>query len=104
MTITTLYKYQQKNGTVIVSPIEPSCPYEMRYRLIADEGKAVTQNATDLYSVIDVEDTNGWYEVDAPAPIAEEEDEIIETEEEHICDECGTVKSEEGDPNENTDI
>lgn len=75
MTITTLYKYQQKNGTVIVSPEKPSCLYELRYRLVADEGKVVTKDGTNLYSVIDTDGVAGFYEVDAPI---EEPEEILE--------------------------
>lgn len=35
-------------------------------RIYADEGKAVTQDGKTLWKSIDVESTDGWYEVDDP--------------------------------------
>lgn len=35
-------------------------------RIYADEGKAVTQDGETLWKSIDVESTDGWYEVDDP--------------------------------------
>ena len=66
MIIKTLYRFTRADGGTTVSTEEPSCEYIKSYRLIADENKAITLNGTDLYSVIDTDNTNGWYEVDVP--------------------------------------
>lgn len=34
-----LYRYTRENGGVTNSTIKPDCPYSIRHRLIADEGK-----------------------------------------------------------------
>lgn len=62
----TLYKYTREDGGVTVSPVKPDCEYTEKYRLIADESKALTQDGVDLYSCVDVASVDGWYEVDAP--------------------------------------
>ena len=72
MTIKTLYRYKREDGGVTVSPEKPNCEYEEHYRLIADENKALTNNGTDLYPVVDVDGIDGWYEVDAPKETIEE--------------------------------
>ena len=64
MEVKTLYRYEREGGGTTVSTEKPTCEYEECYRLIADEGKALTQNGTDLYPVVDVDSTEGWYEVE----------------------------------------
>lgn len=66
MQIITLYKYTREDGGVTVSPAKPNTDYTEMYRLVADEGKALTLDGVNLTSCTDVEDTEGWYEVDAP--------------------------------------
>lgn len=39
-----------------------------KIRIIAGVGKQITQDGINLYNCIDVDDANGWYEVDAPVP------------------------------------
>ena len=74
MTIKELYKYKEGNRT-IVTPDPERVPKGVsviqEFRLIADEGKAVTKDGENLYPCIDVKSIDGWYEVDAP----EEDDE-----------------------------
>ena len=62
----TLYKYKRENGGITVSPVKPNCEYTEMFRLVADEGKALTKDGEDLTICIDVESAEGWYEVDAP--------------------------------------
>ena len=62
----TLYKYTRADGGVTVSPIKPDCEYTEMYRLIADEGKVLTQDGVDTTTCVDVVSVEGWYEVDAP--------------------------------------
>ena len=61
----TLYKYERADGGTTVSPIKPECEYTEKYRLVADEGKLLT-NGDVVTSCIDVESIDGWYEIDAP--------------------------------------
>ena len=68
----TLYKYNREGGGVTVSPVKPDAEYTEMYRLVADEGKALTQNGEELYSCLDVASVEGWYEVDAPIEETEE--------------------------------
>ncbi|MBR4930759.1 MAG: hypothetical protein IKZ00_08180 [Bacteroidaceae bacterium] len=65
MEIKTLYRYGRKTGKITVSPIKPDCEYETLYRLIADEGKILTNGETEACCV-DVESSDGWTEVEAP--------------------------------------
>lgn len=67
MIIKNLYKYIREDGGITVSPIKPDCEYTESFRLIADENKCVTIDGEALFSCIDVETAEGWYEVDAPA-------------------------------------
>lgn len=60
----TLYRYTREGGGVTVSPIQPECAYTTLYRLVADEGKALTQDGISTTACADVERTDGWYEVD----------------------------------------
>lgn len=68
MLIKTLYKSVRPDGGVTVSPIQPeNGEYsEIYYRLIAEEGKMLTQNGVDFTLCIDVNSSDGWFEVDAP--------------------------------------
>lgn len=67
MVIKTLYRYVREGGGTTVSTEKPDTEYTEVFRIIADEGKVLTQNGTDLCQVIDVNTTDGWYEVDDPA-------------------------------------
>lgn len=61
----TLYKYERADGGVTVSPVKPDCEYTEKYRLVADEGKVIT-NDVNFYSCVDVDSVEGWHEVNAP--------------------------------------
>lgn len=77
MQIRTLYKTVRTDDGVTVSPNRPeSGEYTEMLRLIADEGKLLTQDGEVTCPCADIESAEGWYEVDAP----EEETEIFETE------------------------
>lgn len=71
----TLYKYERENGGVTVSPIQPDCEYTLMYRLVADDGKELTQDGVNTTYCVDVKSTEGWYEVEVvedPIPIEED--------------------------------
>ena len=65
MEIRTLYRYEREPGKITVSTEIPDAEYTELYRLIADEGKILTNGETEAYC-IDVDSTDGWTEVDAP--------------------------------------
>ena len=65
----TLYKYQRADGGTTISPVKPDCDYTEMYRIVADEGKALTQDGENLTACVDTETTEGWYEVDAPEEV-----------------------------------
>lgn len=62
----TLYRYTREDGGVTTSPVQPdAADYTVKYRLIADEGKALTDGTT-VAGCVDVESPDGWTEIDAP--------------------------------------
>jgi hypothetical protein len=71
-----LYRYNRTNGGVTISPIKPETEYTELYRLVAEEGKALTDGEKITFCV----DTNIpelWEEIDYIEP--EEENFIPET-------------------------
>ena len=74
MQIIDLYKYTRPDGGVTVSPVRPEGEYEPMYRLVADEGMALTKDGENLTSCADVENVEGWYEVESAEGEATEQD------------------------------
>lgn len=66
MQVITLYRYERDDGGITTSPVEPDCEYTEMYRLIADEGKVLTQDGIKTTMCADVHTLDGWYEIDAP--------------------------------------
>ena len=64
----TLYRYTRPDGGISVSPIKPNVEYTEMVRLIADEGKALT-DGTNTTMCIDVSSAEDWTEIDAPKDI-----------------------------------
>ena len=75
MKIIPLYRYVRADGGITVSPIKPDCEYTEKYRLVANEGKVLT-NGEIIMSTVDVEDREGWVEIDEPKEENEEKEEI----------------------------
>ena len=75
MQIIPLYKYERTEGGTTVSPVKPESKYTDMYRLIADEGKALT-NGEIITPCIDVESVEGWSEIDEPKDEPNEQEEI----------------------------
>lgn len=71
MQIITLYKYTRPDGGTTVSPVKPEGEYTEMYRLVADEGKALTNGEIITYCA-DVESVEGWTEIDAPEETVED--------------------------------
>lgn len=63
MQVITLYKYYREDGGITVSPNKPDAEYTEMHRLIADEGKILTDGTTQT-PCADVEDLEPWYEED----------------------------------------
>lgn len=66
MTIKKIYRTTRADGGTTVSPVEPMGEHSVLFRVIADEGKAVTKDGVNLYACLDVENAAGFYEVEAP--------------------------------------
>lgn len=63
-----LYKSERKGGGYTVSPLKPDSHYQVRWRLIAEEGKAIT-NGEKTVTVIDVQtrkECDEWIDCDLP--------------------------------------
>ena len=60
-----LYMFKRADGGYSVSPNRPEGEYETRVRLIADEGKALTDGKV-VTQCTDAESADGWTEIDAP--------------------------------------
>ena len=84
MQIIPLYKSERESGGTTISPIKPNCEYTDMYRLVADEGKALT-NGDITTNCVDVESVEGWIEIDEPS----EGDEATETDYQEALRELG---------------
>lgn len=69
-----LYRYSRLDGGVTTSPVKPEGDYTEMYRLVADEGKVLTQDGVEFAACVDVASVDGWYEVDEPDDNATEAD------------------------------
>jgi hypothetical protein len=66
MIVKQLYRVKRADGGISVTPNKPEGEYELNgFRLIAEEGKAVTKGGEISYSVIDTDDITGWHEIEA---------------------------------------
>ena len=64
MEIKTLYKYTRPDGGTTVSPNKPDAEYVECFRLIANEGMALTQDSETLFECVDVDHPGGWFEIE----------------------------------------
>lgn len=69
----TLYRYEREGGGITVSAVEPSTEYTITYRLIADEGKTLTDGEA-VTPCIDTDYPEQWTEIDDPDYKPEQED------------------------------
>ena len=64
MEIKLLYRFLRDDGGVTESLNKPDgAEYTIRYRLIASDGKLLTDGTTETFC-IDVDSTDGWTEID----------------------------------------
>ena len=73
MQIKTLYRFKREDGGITVSPDKPDSDYTELFRIIADEGMAITKDGENLCSAIDTDSTEGYYEVVAVEEVQENE-------------------------------
>lgn len=66
MIIKPLYRFKRADGGITDSLTKPAGEYTERVRIIAGDGKLVTKDGENLYSVIDADGAYGFYEVDNP--------------------------------------
>ena len=81
MQIIPLYKYQREDGGITVSPRDPyPKSYEPMYRIVADDGKILTNGRDTTYCAdVPSEEYYDWEEIDAPMEESNERGEINET-------------------------
>ena len=66
MEIITLYHFRRESGGITETPNKPDgVDYTPRYRLIASEGKLLTDGTMETYC-IDVDSADGWSEIEDP--------------------------------------
>ena len=73
MIVKELYCYERETDKITVSTEKPDCEYILRYRLIANDEKQLTQDGINFTTCIDVESTDGWYEVGEKSTLAPDE-------------------------------
>ncbi len=59
----TLYKYTRPDGGTTVSTVKPDCEYVELVRLVADEGKALT-DGMNVTTCTDTDNPGAWSEVE----------------------------------------
>lgn len=62
MQIISLYRYNRPDGGVTTSPVKPNCEYTELFRLVADDGMALTDGANTV-SCVDTSEPEKWQEV-----------------------------------------
>ena len=75
MNIVDLYRYEREPGKITTSPVKPDdcVDYSIIYRLIADEGMAITDGSS-IVECVDTNSSEGWTDCELPEePIIEEE-------------------------------
>ena len=67
-----LYRYARADGGITASPVAPTdgIAYDILYRLIADDGKVLT-NGTITTACVDAASSTGWAEIDDPGGTGE---------------------------------
>ena len=68
MTTMLLYRYKDASGGTVVSPRRPEdgVAFTIKYRLIADENKGITDGVV-ITTVVDTESPNSWSDCELPA-------------------------------------
>ena len=67
MELRKLYRFKREDGGVTVSTIESGEDYEITYRVIADEGKVLT-DGENYFNCIDTDTPDNFTEVEDTTP------------------------------------
>ena len=70
MRVKPLFRYKREDDKIVDTPIKPEYEYTTRVRMIASEGKALTNDNKTFYLVKDADSTEGWIEIDKEAAYA----------------------------------
>ena len=62
MQIISLYRYNRPDGGVTISPAKPNCEYTELFRLVANDGKVLTDGLT-ITTCTDTSEPEKWQEV-----------------------------------------
>lgn len=89
----TLCRYTRPDGGVTVSPQKPEGEYATLCRLVAEEGKALTDGTT-VTPCIDTDDPGAWTEADSDVP--EDPDAATEADYHQALEKMGVDLSDEG--------
>ena len=89
----TLYRYTRPDGGVTVSPQKPEGEYTTLCRLVAEEGKALTDGTT-ITPCIDTDAPDAWSEIDGETP--GDPDAATEADYQAALEEMGVDLSDEG--------
>lgn len=75
MRIVDLYRYEREPGKITTSPVKPddNIDYSITYRLIADEGMAIT-NGSSIVESVDTNSSEGWTDCELPEELTIEEE------------------------------
>lgn len=75
MQIVDLYRYEREPGKITTSPVKPedNVDYSVIYRLIADEGMAITDGSS-IVECVDTNSSEGWTDCDLPEELTIEEE------------------------------
>ena len=68
MTRKMIYRYQRPDGGYTVTPIKPDGNYDIRWRLIAEQGMAITngEKTVIVIDVIQLNDCETWADCKLP--------------------------------------
>jgi len=72
----TLYRYTRPGGGVTISPVKPDGEYTALYRLIADEGRTLTDGVNHA-ECVDTDNPDAWEEADEEITDSEALDIIV---------------------------
>lgn len=70
MIIRTIYRYI-KDGKTTVSPVKPEADYTETYRVIAEDGMAITNGVIEC-ECIDTDNPSEWHDCESSAMTEEE--------------------------------
>ena len=75
MQVVSRDRYEREPGKITTSPVKPddNIDYSIIYRLIADEGMAIT-NGSSIVECVDTNSSEGWTDCDLPEEPAIEEE------------------------------